>query len=130
MSQTLVTLATYTYATEAYVLLAKLKAEGITPVLKNEHLIATQQFLSNAVGGLDVQVDQKDLERAKVILNTMEQERVAAERPPEWLTKDFEKVLTYCPECESGNVYRKKGGFFSLGSALHVCSDCHHSWKQ
>ncbi len=130
MPQPLVTLTTYTYATEAYVLLAKLETEGIVPVLKNEHLLATQQFLSNAVGGLDVQVEEKDLAHARAILKTVEHERTAAEKVPESLVKDYEKVLTYCPECESANVYRKKGSLFSFGPREHLCTDCNHHWKQ
>ena len=59
MSDKLITLATYTYTTEAYVLTAKLEAEEIEYFLKNENLLSTQQFLSNAVGGMDVQVKEK-----------------------------------------------------------------------
>ena len=126
----LATLITYTYTTEAYVLVAKLEAEGITCTLRNENLLSTQQFLSNAVGGLDVQVEEQDLEKAKVILKAMEQEKAAAEVLPDGLGKDYEKVLVYCPECESSNVYKKKGSFFSLGAKEHICGDCGHKWKQ
>ena len=130
MSDKLITLATYTYTTEAYVLTAKLEAEEIEYFLKNENLLSTQQFLSNAVGGMDVQVREKDLEKAKAILKIVEQNRKESQEVPAELTKDFEKVLIYCPECESSNVYRKKGSFFSFGAKEHVCVDCKHKWKQ
>lgn len=130
MSAKLVTLTTYTYATEAYVLLAKLEAEGIKHVLKNEHLLSTQQFLSNAVGGLDVQVEEQDLEKARAILKELTENTSASSEVPAGLTKDFEKVLVYCPECESSNVFRKKGSLFSFGAKEHVCADCQHTWKQ
>lgn len=130
MAQNLITLTTYTYNTEAFVLVAKLEAEGIKSFLKNEHLLSTQQFLSNAVGGLEVQVAEEDLEKARAILKSMELEKTAAEELPAGLTKGYAKVLVYCPECESSHVYRKKGSFFSLGAKEHVCADCHHKWKQ
>ncbi len=130
MSDKLITLATFTYTTEAYVLTAKLEAEEIEYFLKNENLLSTQQFLSNAVGGMDVQVREKDLEKAKAILKSVEQNKKDSEIVPPELAKDFEKVLTYCPQCESSNVYRKKGSFLSFGTKEHICSDCNHKWKQ
>ncbi len=130
MPAKLVTLTTYTYATEAYVLLAKLEAEGIKHVLKNEHLLATQQFLSNAVGGLDVQVEEQDLERARAILTELNAQTASAKEAPAGIGKEFEKVLVYCPECESSNVYRKKTSFFSFGAKEHLCADCQYAWKQ
>ena len=130
MAEEFVTLTTYTYATEAYILVAKLEAEGIKVFLKNEHLVSTQNFLSNAVGGIDVQVGQHDLERAKVVLEKVQQEKKDSEIVPENLSKDFEKVLTYCPECESSDVYKRKGSFLSFGAKEHLCADCGYKWKQ
>jgi hypothetical protein len=130
MDGTLVTLTTYTYATDAYVLVAKLEAEGIKVFLKNEHLVSTQNFLSNAVGGIDLQINANDLEKAKGILKKVEEEKKNSEKVPETLSKDFEKVLTYCPECESSNVYKRKGSFLSFGAKEHMCADCGHKWKQ
>lgn len=130
MAEKLVTLITYTYNTEAYILIAKLEAEGIPHGLKNEHLLATQQFLSNAVGGLDVQVEEKDLEKALVVLKELEQNNSSSAQLPSGISSDFEKVLIYCPECESSEVFRKKTSFFSFGAKEHVCADCKHTWKQ
>ncbi len=130
MAEEFVTLTTYTYATEAYILVAKLEAEGIKVFLKNEHLVSTQNFLSNAVGGIDVQVGEHDLERAKVVLEKVQQEKKDSEIVPENLSKDFEKVLTYCPECESSDVYKRKGSFLSFGVKEHLCADCGYKWKQ
>ncbi|MBL7934131.1 MAG: DUF2007 domain-containing protein [Bacteroidia bacterium] len=127
MSEKLVTLVTYTYNTETYLLVAKLEAEGIKSFIKNEHTLSTQQFLSNAVGGLDVQVFEKDLAHAKIVLKKMEEETKTV--VPEELKTGFEKVLVYCPECESTNVYKKKG-FVLFGGREHVCADCKYSWKQ
>lgn len=125
MPEKLITLTTYTYITETYVLVAKLEAEGIQCHIPNENFISTRPFLSNAVGGLDVQVPEKDLAKAKEILRTIE----AAYQIPEAL-KDYKKVLVYCPKCENTNVFRKKGSFFSFGKKEHVCTDCGHKWEK
>jgi hypothetical protein len=128
MSGNFITLVTYTYSTEAYVLVAKLETEGIKCFLANEHLLSTQQFLSNAVGGLDVQVRQEDLEKAKQILK--DHNSANKQNIPDEFLKGFEKVLVYCPECESSNIYRKKSSMFSFSAKEHVCADCRHKWKQ
>lgn len=130
MSEKLITLVTYTYATESYLLIAKLDTEGIFSFIKNEHTVSTQNFLSNAVGGIDVQIKEKDLARASEILAEVEEQNKSANAVPANLGEDYEKVLVYCPECESDRVYRKKGSFFSFSSKRHLCGDCQHEWKQ
>lgn len=127
MAEKWITLTTYTYNTETYVLVARLESEGITATIRNEHTLSQQQFLSNAVGGLDVQVMEKDLLKAKQILKQLEEENKTVV-PPE-LAKGYEKVLVYCPECESTNVYRKKG-LVLFGGREHRCADCNYTWKQ
>jgi hypothetical protein len=130
MAEELVTLTTYTYSTEAYILVAKLEAEGVRNFLKNEHLVSTQHLLSNAVGGIDVQINQSDLEKGKEILKQMDQEKKDSEKVPEGLPVDFEKVPVYCPVCESSNVYCKKSILFSFFDKPHICADCNNKWKQ
>jgi hypothetical protein len=130
MSEKLITLVTYTYATESYILIAKLDGEGIFSFVKNEHTVSTQNFLSNAVGGIDVQIKEKDLARASEILAEVAEQTKLANAVPASLGAGYEKVLIYCPECESDQVYCKKGSFFSFGSKEHICGDCDHHWKQ
>lgn len=124
MPEKLITLTSYTYATEAYVLVAKLEEEGISSHLANENLISAQPFLSTAVGGLEVQVAEKDFAKAQEILKTIQ----ALNTTPEAF-KDYKKVLVYCPQCESANTYCKKTSFFSFGAKEYVCADCNHKWQ-
>ena len=124
MPEKLITLTTYTYATEAYVLVAKLEEEGISSHLANENLISAQPFLSTAVGGLEVQVAEGDFAKAQEILKTIQ----ALNTTPEAF-KDYKKVLVYCPQCESANTYCKKTSFFSFGDKEYVCADCNHKWE-
>lgn len=127
MSERFITLTTYTYQTESYLLAARLESEGIQANIKNQHTLSQQQFLSNAVGGIEVQVMEKDLEQAKRIFKQFVEESKPV--VPESLKKGYEKVTVYCPECESTNVYRKKG-FVLFGGREHICADCNHAWKQ
>jgi len=112
------------------VLIAKLEAEGIKTFLKNEHLLATQQFLSNAVGGLDVQVDAQDVEAARPIVKKVEEIKKAAANKARQIPENMEKVFLFCPECESSEIYRKKTGFFSFGEKEHYCMECNYGWKE
>ena len=57
-----VTVATFTYPQEAYVIKSKLEAEGIVVFLKNELAIQTENFLSNAIGGVQLQIPEISLE--------------------------------------------------------------------
>ncbi len=124
----LVTLVTYTYSTESYVLVARLEAAGITCHLKNEHLLNTQQFLSNAVVGLEVQVSDQDLVTARQILKEVEKEK--EEKEAGAVPAGYVKLSGWCPQCESSNVFKKKKGMFSFGAEACLCGDCGHQWKQ
>lgn len=130
MSDTFITLTTYTYSTESYILVAKLEAAGIKAFVKNDNLVSTQHFLSNAVGGVDVQVRKADFENALQILKELQKIDQSSKEVPGDLKNNYEKVLVYCPECESTNVYRKKVGLFSFGAKEHICVDCQAKWKQ
>ena len=45
----------------------------------------------------------------------MEQNKKESQEVPPELTKDFEKVLVYCPECEHQMFIEKKDLSFHLG---------------
>lgn len=65
---TWVTIISFTYPHEAYVITAKLKSEGIEVNLKDELTTQVNNFYSNAIGGVKVQVREEDLPRAQEIL--------------------------------------------------------------
>jgi transposase-like protein len=82
------------------------------------------------VGGVDVQVRETDFDNALLILKELQNIENSSKEVPGDLKNGYEKVLVYCPECESTNVYRKKGSFFSFGAKEHICVDCQAKWKQ
>ncbi len=63
-----ITIATFQYPHEAYVIQSKLESEGIIVFLKDELTIQAHNFLSNAAGGVKMQIQASDLEAALPIL--------------------------------------------------------------
>ena len=67
---TLVTAGTFSFPHEAEIARSTLEAEGIAAYVADAHTINMQWLYSNAMGGVRVQVHQKDLTVAKEVLNT------------------------------------------------------------
>lgn len=63
-----VTIATFLTPDLAHIARARLDAEGIPAFLENESAVSMISVLSNAVGGVKLQVDASDFERASEIL--------------------------------------------------------------
>ncbi|MDX1634234.1 MAG: DUF2007 domain-containing protein [Marinobacter sp.] len=63
-----VTLRQYSLPYEAHLDRARLESEGITAVIADEHTIAMQWMLSDALGGVRLRVQPDDLARAERIL--------------------------------------------------------------
>ncbi len=64
----MVTIATFDTIIDANLALGRLKAEQIKAWLVDEHLVQTDMLYSIAVGGIKLQVDDQDAERARQIL--------------------------------------------------------------
>ena len=63
-----VTIKTFTYPIDLAVIRGRLEAEGIDCFAKDELVAQANPFLSNAIGGIKLQVRQRDLARAIEIL--------------------------------------------------------------
>lgn len=63
-----VTITTFTFAHEVLVLRGRLESEGIQCFVPDEQTIQMHPFYSNALGGLRLQVLEKDFEKAATIL--------------------------------------------------------------
>jgi hypothetical protein len=63
-----ITVATFTYPTELALVKSFLEAEKIEFNVKDELAVQADNFLSNAIGGVKLQVKEKDLERVKEIV--------------------------------------------------------------
>lgn len=133
-----VTIKTFTYPHEAYIIRGKLESEGIQTFLKDEMTVQVHNFYSNAIGGVKLQVLSEDKDRAlSIIDNTKEIPDKAV-----ILSKEEIDGTDTCPFCHSENISRKKkanwltlipylimGFIFPAYRKTHVCFDCGKEWK-
>ena len=72
MEDKFVTLSTYNTPNEAYMLIGRLESEGIDCYIEDDNLISVNPLLSNAIGGVKLNVSEKHLERALLILKEID----------------------------------------------------------
>ena len=72
MREKLVTVSTFDMPTEAHLAKGLLEANGLTAFLADELTVGVAWHLSNAVGGIKLQVAESDVERAAGILMARE----------------------------------------------------------
>ncbi len=60
------TLKTFDTAIEAYILKNRLEGEGISCFILDENIVTLNPLFNFAVGGIRLQVDEKDYEKAKL----------------------------------------------------------------
>lgn len=81
------TLAVFTYPSEALILEGRLKAEGIPVFLRDHNTLYADPMVSNAIGGVKMDVYVEDLIRAQAIARQINPELFNGE------------IL--CPKCKS-----------------------------
>lgn len=121
MTDTFTTLAVFEYSTEAHVLKSKLDAENIPTILQDESTVDADPLISQAIGGVKLQVLSKDLEKAAAIYNDI--------RP---YKKDELGNEIHCPNCNSTKILaapsQRKNIFFMLfpffEKSKDICNDC------
>lgn len=127
----LVTVASYTDAIQAHLARGKLEAEGMHAEVAHEHHIWADWMLSNALGGVKVQVWADQVDRAKKILADLDSGKFEIE----------DEYKIHCPKCNSTELdeqrTRWKIAFLGL-FILHIplpyrrgqltCQHCGHSW--
>jgi hypothetical protein len=98
----LVTIRKFRDLPEALLAKTRLESAGIESFVTNENIVRLDWFLSNLVGGIDLQVKPKDVEAAQEIL---------AQPIPEGF--DIEGVGQYeqprCPKCHSLDISFEEG---------------------
>lgn len=86
------TIATFSKPEEAHLFRTRLEAAGISAFVQDEHVVQLNWLLSNAIGGVRVQIAEDDLESASEFL--------AADSPQP--CPDAEDVV--CPKCGSSLI--------------------------
>lgn len=134
----LVTIKTFTYPQEVYVIRGRLESEGIRTFLKDEMTVQVHNFYSNAIGGVKLQVLPEDVERALSIIESVKEtpRKVAV-----FSKKELNGTNT-CPFCRSENISHTKkanwltlipylivGFIFPVYKNSYFCFDCEKEWK-
>jgi hypothetical protein len=99
-------LATFEYVADVQIVKGKLESEGIPVFLRDENTLNSDPIISNAIGGVKLQVYSKDKEKAEAIYNEI---RAYA------IDNDGEPIV--CPNCKaqkSEAYYNRKGVFYKL----------------
>ena len=99
-------LASFEYVADVQIIKGKLESEGIPVFLRDENTLNSDPIISNAIGGVKLQVYSKDKERALEIYNEV---RAYAEG------ENGKPVV--CPNCKASKsevYYNRKGIFYKL----------------
>ena len=136
MYPNLVTIARYRDLIEAQLAKGKLEAYGIEAFLANENIVSLDRFYSNAVGGLRLQVLDKDVTDAQAILD----EPIPTEIIEEQSGIVYEQP--HCPRCGSLDIgYETIDRLWSYGLMFVIapfpvkksnwkCYDCGAEWVE
>ena len=124
---TLVTVKVYDSLSEAEVVRAKLEQHGIFAFLPDKNLVGAAWYLTQAVGGVRLQVSEGELESARLLLGESD-------------TALPEGGIDSCPECGSGDVFRPASLVAGIAALIlagmpllmrrrgRYCRQCRHKW--
>lgn len=94
MDATFTTVATFMFSSEAKIIQGRLESEGIETFLRDAVTIDTDPLVSNAIGGVKLDVLSSDLVRAKEVLTSISAYS---------LSDQGEKIA--CPQCGSHQIH-------------------------
>ena len=124
----LTTVQVFGDVTEAEIARSLLEHHGIFAFLPDKGVASTAWFLTNAVGGVRLQVPGSDLDDARQLLG---------------ICDDFlaEGSVENCPQCGSGDVFRRSSFIAGIAVLLlagmplllrgdaRYCRQCRHKWR-
>ena len=93
MSDTFKTIARFQYSSEAQIIKGRLEADGIQVFLSDNLTIDTDPLVSNAIGGVKLEVLSRQALKAQHILSSIEKYSI-----------DDEGNTINCPNCKSEKV--------------------------
>ncbi|MDR6299565.1 DUF2007 domain-containing protein [Mesonia maritima] len=135
MKEKLVTVARFQYSSEAQIIKGRLVAENIETFLADEYIIDTDPLISNAIGGVKLQVWKEDKILAEEVLANISSFSV-----------DDNGEALICPNCQSHKIryYTTINDFRSFFSFLlclffvvlpisvsykYHCENCHKKFN-
>ncbi|MDB5253034.1 MAG: hypothetical protein JWP27_2203 [Flaviaesturariibacter sp.] len=115
---------------DAHIAKGQLEEEGIECWLKDEHLVSTTPFLTQAVGGIKLMVAEDDRDRTISILRQIDADKRANLACPRCQSTDVEFVTT--PRKASNWLGTIFGGLFGdlslAGDKVYHCFSCGHEF--
>ena len=99
-------LGSFEYVADVQIIKGKLESEGIPVFLKDENTLNTDPLISNAIGGVKLQVNTRDKDRALTIYNEIRS----------YASDDYGNLLK-CPNCKAQKMetfYSRNGIFYKL----------------
>ena len=139
------TIITFTQPHEAHFAKGLLESEGIDTIIRDELTAQVNNFYSNAIGGVKLDVKESDFIQATSLLKEGGYIKDAAEirsKNIELIALNDDTDQSICPFCASDNVSRKKevnplmvlgyllvGVFFPIFKRNYICYDCGKEWK-
>lgn len=121
MNDVFTVLAVFEYSTEAHLIKSKLDSENIRTLLMDEKTIDSDPLISQAIGGVKLQVHNEDLGKALKIYNNIR------------VYKTFENgEEIHCPKCNSTRILtapaKRKNIFYMLfpffEKSRNICNNC------
>lgn len=120
MEEVFYTLGAFSYPADVQIIKGKLESEGISVFLKDENTLYSDPLISDAIGGVKLQVHEKDKERAIAIYDEIRNYAIDDDGNP----------IT-CPNCKaqkSEAYYSRKSIFYKLFPFFEVrkyrCMQC------
>jgi len=122
MKDSFTTIAVFQYSSEAQIIKGRLEAENIKVFLADEYTVDTDPLVSNAIGGVKLQVYTEQVESAKNIIRAVDENLLV------------EPIV--CSSCKSSNFKLRlsfKNFFLKLipvnGKFEYNCADCNANFK-
>jgi hypothetical protein len=128
---------------DAYLAKGFLDSEGVESVIKDEFTAQVNNFYSNAIGGVKLQVKESDYENGLLILQKggyINSDDKKDEINIEILHIDKTTNKKICPFCQSDNIGKKKvpniftaillifSICFPIFKRSCICYDCNKAW--
>ena len=109
----IITLKTFDNSIEVYLLKSKLESENIECFVIDENMITLNPLFANAVGGIKLNINGEDLQKAQAVINDIETQK-----------NNSEVVNLKCSNCNSEDFYDFKSfrGFRGILSLLLTLS--------
>ncbi len=132
MNEKLITIKTFYYDSETMLYEPRFKDADIYYFLKDQKTVSADPVVSNAIGGIKLQVKEQDLEAAKAILKEIDDNRVESTfgKEVKFKGKNYIGTLKVCPKCGEEETYEEQlsfwKGFFS--PQKHYCKVCETEW--